>query len=99
MLKAFIFHKRYIENELRKIYDLNMFRFNWSLEKMIEIDTLYLYQYLVPHGSFLLEEFYKLMTGADITKVGKGNTGATNVLGSSGPSLGLIALLLDMLKL
>ena len=40
----------------------------------------------------------KLMTGVDITKVGSGNTGATNVLRSSGPSLGLIVLLLDMLK-
>ena len=40
----------------------------------------------------------KLTTGVDITKVGSGNTGATNVLRSSGPALGLIVLILDMAK-
>ena len=40
----------------------------------------------------------KLMTGVDITKVGSGNTGATNVLRNSGPILGLIVLILDMMK-
>ena len=38
------------------------------------------------------------MTGVDITKVGSGNTGATNVLRNSGPILGLIVLILDMMK-
>ena len=40
----------------------------------------------------------KLTTGVDITKVGSGNTGATNVLRNSGPALGLIVLILDMAK-
>ena len=40
----------------------------------------------------------KLTTGVDITKVGSGNTGATNVLRSSGPALGLFVLILDMAK-
>ena len=40
----------------------------------------------------------KLITGVDITKVGSGNTGATNVLRNSGPILGLIVLILDMMK-
>ena len=40
----------------------------------------------------------KLTTGVDITKVGSGNTGATNVLRSSGPALGLLVLILDMAK-
>ena len=40
----------------------------------------------------------KLMTGVDITKVGSGNTGATNVLRNSGPKLGFTVLILDMLK-
>ena len=40
----------------------------------------------------------KLTTGVDITKVGSGNTGATNVLRSSGPVLGLFVLILDMAK-
>ena len=40
----------------------------------------------------------KQMTGVDITKVGSGNTGATNVLRSSGPALGLFVLILDMAK-
>jgi glycerol-3-phosphate acyltransferase PlsY len=40
----------------------------------------------------------KLTTGVDLTKVGSGNTGATNVLRSSGPVLGLFVLILDMAK-
>ena len=40
----------------------------------------------------------KFMTGVDITKVGSGNTGATNVLRNSGPKLGFTVLILDMLK-
>jgi len=40
----------------------------------------------------------KLTTGVDLTKVGSGNTGATNVLRSSGPALGLFVLILDMAK-
>ena len=40
----------------------------------------------------------KLMSGVDITKVGSGNTGATNVLRNSGPALGLVVLILDMAK-
>ena len=40
----------------------------------------------------------KLTTGVDITKVGSGNTGATNVLRSSGPAIGLLVLILDMAK-
>jgi len=40
----------------------------------------------------------KLKTGVDLTKVGSGNTGATNVLRSSGPVLGLFVLILDMAK-
>ena len=40
----------------------------------------------------------KLISGVDITKVGSGNTGATNVLRNSGPALGLVVLILDMAK-
>ena len=40
----------------------------------------------------------KLISGIDLTKVGSGNTGATNVLRNSGPLLGFTVLFLDMLK-
>ena len=40
----------------------------------------------------------KFITGVDITKVGSGNTGATNVLRNSGPKLGFTVLILDMIK-
>tara|TARA_E500000331_G_scaffold312793_1_gene320997 strand:- start:845 stop:1474 length:630 start_codon:yes stop_codon:yes gene_type:complete len=67
---------------------------------MTEIFTLIitsLFCYLIGSISFgrILS---KLTTGVDITKVGSGNTGATNVLRSSGPALGLIVLILDMAK-
>ncbi len=76
------------------------YHFNWSLEKMINI-ILFIFVsiacYLTGSISFgrILSRF---MTGVDITKVGSGNTGATNVLRNSGPRLGFTVLILDMLK-
>ncbi|MBU1625846.1 glycerol-3-phosphate 1-O-acyltransferase PlsY [bacterium] len=40
----------------------------------------------------------KLVTGKDIRKMGSGNIGATNVLRSAGPTLGILTLALDILK-
>ena len=40
----------------------------------------------------------KYTSGIDLTKVGSGNTGATNVLRNSGPLLGFTVLFLDMFK-
>lgn len=48
----------------------------------------------IPFGYLLV----RAKTGADVRGVGSGNIGATNVLRTSGPVLGILTLLLDMLK-
>ncbi len=48
----------------------------------------------IPFG-FLLEKFTK---GADVRESGSGNIGATNVLRTSGPAVGVATLLLDIAK-
>lgn len=48
----------------------------------------------IPFGYLLV----RWRTGEDVRATGSGNTGATNVLRSSGPALGIATLLLDIAK-
>ena len=48
----------------------------------------------IPFGYLLV----RWSTGEDVRATGSGNTGATNVLRSSGPALGIATLLLDIAK-
>jgi len=48
----------------------------------------------IPFGLIVV----RLMTGADIREAGSGNIGATNVLRTAGPLLGILTLLLDAAK-
>ncbi len=63
----------------------------------MEILLVIFYSYFfgsIPFGLILIKFFKK----KDITKIGSGNIGATNVLRTSGKLLGSITLLLDVLK-